>query len=217
MSAYIDLIFLLIVVALIFLKLRSVLGTNAQEGMRMPQFKIISREQLQQLQDELAAFNEDQQEESAAPKTELDQTLSLIPGFSRKDFCRRCATVFEMVLQAFASADEKTLKMLTGKTLFNKFKEVIASRQEEGLQAETDLIKLDELVIEKADISAKGIAKIVVRFISEQVNLIKNSAGEVVEGDENFVQKITDIWTFEKNINSNSPVWLLVSTKKSNA
>ena len=71
-----------------------------------------------------------------------------------------------------------------------------------------------KLTIQDAKVSTKGIAQIVVEFVSEQVNLLKNSAGEVIEGDENFVQKITDIWTFERDIHKASPVWLLVSTKK---
>ena len=72
-----------------------------------------------------------------------------------------------------------------------------------------------DLSIKDAKISSKGIARIAVQFVSEQINILKNAAGEVLEGDENFVQQITDVWTFEKDINSNSPVWLLVSTKKS--
>ena len=72
---------------------------------------------------------------------------------------------------------------------------------------------MENITIEKANIK-DGIANIVVKFVSEQINLLKNAAGEIIEGDENFVQKITDVWTFEKDINSPSKVWLLVSTKK---
>ena len=51
-------------------------------------------------------------------------------------------------------------------------------------------------------------------FISEQVNILKNDKGEVIEGDENFVQKITDVWTFERALNAKNNQWILVSTKK---
>ena len=57
-------------------------------------------------------------------------------------------------------------------------------------------------------------AKITVRFVSEQVNILKNKDGEVIEGDENFIQNITDSWTFERALTSTNPNWLLVSTKK---
>ena len=53
-----------------------------------------------------------------------------------------------------------------------------------------------------------------VKFVSEQVNLLKNAEGEVIEGDENYVQKISDTWTFEKSLNPKINNWLLCSTKK---
>ena len=146
--------------------------------------------------------------------SEVCKTLRQIPDFNRNEFCTKAAKVFEMVLNAFACQDEKTLKMLTEKKLFAKFKKIIDSRKEEGICAETDLIKIEDITIENANIKNDGLVSIVVKFVSEQINLLKNAAGEIIEGDENFVQKITDIWTFEKNINSPSKTWLLVSTKK---
>lgn len=218
MSAYLDIIFLLLVAVLILLRLRSVLGTRPEQK---TEIRIVSREDFEKkyetirqevakklnVEDKFRPIDDDKM-------GEVDKNLLQIPGFSRPDFCVKVMKVFEMVLVAFAERDEKTLKMLTGKKLFDKFQEIIKQREEEGITAETDLIKIDELCIEDAKVSAKGIARIVVRFISEQVNLLKNAAGEVIEGDENFVQKITDIWTFERDITTNSPVWLLVSTKK---
>lgn len=216
MSAYMDIIFLLIVAALILMRLYSVLGTRPGQK---TEIRIITKEEFEK--DYKNIYQEVAQklktaDISAAEKelSALDKTLLKIPDFNKQDFCARVMKVFEMVLDAFASHDEKILKMLLGKKLFDKFQEIIKQRTNDGITAETDLIKVDELSIIDAKISAKGIARIVVRFISEQVNLLKNAAGEVIEGDENFVQKITDIWTFERDIHSTSPVWLLVSTKK---
>lgn len=218
MSAYLDIIFLLIVAVLIFARLRSVLGTRPENKAEV---KVVSREEFEKAYNKIrrevekkmgvSAVDAEQPEEDIS---ELDKILENIPGFNRVDFCRRAAKVFEMVLSAFAAQDLETLKMLTGKKLYQKFNEIIQQRREEGIVAETDLIKVDELLIEDAKISTKGIASIVVKFISEQINLLKNSRGEVIEGDENFVQKITDFWTFERDINKASPVWVLVSTKK---
>ena len=110
--------------------------------------------------------------------------------------------------------DEETLKMLTGKKLFSNFKKIMDSRKAEGICAETDLIKIENITIEDVQIKNNSTAKIVVKIVSEQINLLKNSEGEIIEGDENFVQNITDIWTFERCITSTNPNWLLISTKK---
>ena len=38
--------------------------------------------------------------------------------------------------------------------------------------------------------------------------------GDVIEGDDRFIQCITDVWTFERSLTSSNPNWVLVSTKK---
>lgn len=209
MSTYLDLILLLVLAVLVFLRLRSVLGTRPED--RAETRILPDGNDLEQQHIVIKAVSIP--EEAKIP-TPVEQELSAVANFSEKEFCRRCAYVFEIVIKAFANADESTLKMLLSHKLFTKFRDVIKQRQAEGISAETDLIRLEDVCIEQAKISPKGVAKVVVKFISEQINLIKNAAGEVIEGDENFIQKITDIWTFEHDIHSGSPVWYLVSTKK---
>lgn len=215
MSAYLDIIFLLIVAVLIFMRLRNVLGTRPEQN---NEIRVVSHEEFEKIKQEVEKIINTSSEQNKPVDINslqgVDKVLYQIPNFNRKDFCARCSKVFEMVLTAFAARDEETLKMLTGKKLFAGFKKIISERINDGITAETDLIKIDDLTIADAKISSKGIASVVVKFISEQINLLKNSAGEVIEGDENFVQQITDVWTFEKDINSGTPVWLLVSTKK---
>ena len=210
MFSHLDIIFLLLVAVFIFMRLRNVLGTRPENEHKI---LVLTDEEFQKMKakDLGSAAQEAANPEELSP---LERTLAKIPGFYKTDFCNRAAKVFEMILKAFTTADEETLKMLTGQKLFTKFQEIIAQRKKEGISAESDLIRIEQLTIQDAKVSTKGIAQIVVEFVSEQVNLLKNSAGEVIEGDENFVQKITDIWTFERDIHKASPVWLLVSTKK---
>ena len=212
MSAYIDLVFLGIVVALILFRLNNILGTRPEQ----PQIKIVSKKDFEKIYDfiqqktqEDAKFSDIKLNDSSA-----DEVLKNIEGFQKQDFLKRVSKVFEMVLEAFANRDRETLKMLTDKKLFEKFSAIIDEREAQNITSESDLIKIDEMQISDAKISPKGIAKIAVQFVSEQINVLKDADGTLIEGDENFVQKITDTWTFEKNIHSSSPVWLLTSTKK---
>ena len=91
---------------------------------------------------------------------------------------------------------------------------MIEQREKDGMTAETDFICFDEVEITKAEITADETAHITVRFVSEQVNILRDSDGKVVEGDENYIQNITDVWTFERALSSATPNWILVSTKK---
>lgn len=212
MSAYMDIIFLIVVVAFVLIKLYSVLGTRPDEENKVV---FLSKEEFKKVNPDL--INEIATKLNLIDETENEncEFLDKIPNFNRNDFCSRASKVFEMVLNAFACNDEKTLKMLMDKKLFAKFKKIMQQRQEDNICAETDLIKIENVSIENATVKENGIANIVVKFVSEQINILKNATGDVIEGDENFVQKITDVWTFEKDINSPSKVWLLTSTKKS--
>ncbi len=216
MSQYIDIIFLVFVVAAVVYRLYIVLGTEPKEEKKVI---LISKDDIKNGKINLPKEISDKLKNMVNmavdnQPSEVCETLCQIPGFDQNDFCSKAAKVFEMILTAFACQDEDTLKMLTGKRLFSNFKKIINSRKEDGICAETDLIKIEEVTILSAELKDNGVAKIVVKFVSEQINLLKNSEGEIIEGDENFVQQITDIWTFEKDINSSSKTWLLVSTKK---
>lgn len=212
MFAYMDLIFLGLVVALILYKLNTVLGTRPNK----PFIKIVNKQEFDRLYNMLAQKAQENENFAAIKlvSSPIDAELEKINNFNKADFLKRASKVFEMVLQAFAAQDKETLKMLTTSKLGKKFNEVIDSRKAENITAESDLIKIDEMKIKNVKISEKGVAQITVEFISSQINVLKDATGTLIEGDENFVQKITDDWTFEKDIHSPSPVWLLSSTKK---
>lgn len=205
----IDIIILLIVVVLIFQKLRSALGTRPEE-MR------ISDEKAAQIFDIIMKEKAEQNKASqdVSETSELDTTLAQIKGFNKDRFLNSAKKAFELIVEAFAKADIETLEMLIHPKLYKKFQEVINQRQAEGISAETDFIGFDKVEITSAKISKSEVAKISVKFMSEQINLLRDKDGKIIEGDENFIQNITDVWTFERSLTSSSPNWLLVSTKK---
>lgn len=215
MSSYIDLVFLGIVVFLILYRLYDILGTKPDSS-HIPHIKVVSKKEFEKIYHMLEREAADTENFKGIQihQTEADKLLSQIPNFDKTDFLKRVSKVFEMILTAFAARDKETIQMLTTSNLSKKFSDIVDTRTNEGIVAESDLIKIDELSIENFKILQKGTAKITVNIISEQINVLKNAQGELIEGDENFVQKITDSWTFEKNINDPSPVWLLSSTKK---
>ena len=55
-------------------------------------------------------------------------------------------------------------------------------------------------------------AKIAVSFIGEMTSVVKNSSGEIVEGDSKQIKRQKDTWTFSKDILSDNPNWILVAT-----
>ena len=216
-----DIIILLIVVVLIFGKLKSLLGTRPDVSVRQNKiteenaakiFDMIVKEAEKQKQ---ALENKEAKEEPITVElSETDKVLNKIPNFNKERFINSAKKAFEIIVTSFSKGDTETLESLVSKTLNKKFQEIINQRQAEGITAETDLIGFNEAEITSAKITSDDIAKITVKFVSEQVNILKNKDDEVIEGDENFIQNITDVWTFERCLTSTSPNWLLVSTKK---
>ena len=115
--------------------------------------------------------------------------------------------------KAFSKGDLQPVKDLISKKVFEAFNNTLAERKENNMTSEVDFICFDKKEIKDVRFLKNSI-KVVVEFVSEQVNLLRNAQGEVVEGDENFVQKITDVWTFERIVNAKNNNWVLVSTKK---
>ena len=222
MAAYLDIIILLVVVVLVFSKLKSLLGTRPDnfEQRKISDenaAKIFDMSVKEAEKNAAAEARNMETEEVQVPEEELseiDKVLAKIPGFNREKFLTGAERAFEIIISAFSKGDVETLEMLVSKSLLKKFQEIIEKRKAEGITSETDFIGFDDVEITNAKISKSEVAKITVRFVSEQVNILKNKDGEVIEGDENFIQNITDSWTFERALTSTNPNWLLVSTKK---
>ena len=216
---YLDILVLLVVVALIFQRLWRVLGTRPEEEPRQIKLSKEGAEKLcDLLRDEVEKRSTSQDEVkeagNVAEMSELDITLSKIPGFNKIGFINSAKKAFQIITEAFNKADTETLKVLVDKNIFKKLAAIIKERKENEVTAETDFICFDKAEITKAIVDDKDNAFLSVEFVSEQVNVLRNKEGEVIQGDENYIQTITDVWTFTKPLDAKINSWLLVSTKK---
>ena len=216
-----DILVLLVVVVLIFQRLWKVLGTADEDSVHKIK---LSREGAEKLYNLLKNETEKELQQAAENAgvltpvddkelSELDRTLRKIPDFSRESFIKGAKKAFEMITSAFNKADSATLKVLTAADIAKKMGEVIKQRKDDKISAETDFIGFDKADIIKAEIK-EGKAYVTVEFVSEQVNVLRSESGEVIQGDENYIQNITDVWTFERPLEAKKSNWVLVSTKK---
>lgn len=212
MSGYLDIIFLVILVVVIFSRLKNVLGTGAEDTKVI----MIPKEQFEKMYKEMkkTPLSEAMESVDLDKLSPLERDLAKIPNFNKNVFIKGAQKAFELILSAFSKGDAKTLSTLVNKDLLKKFEKVIKERKEQGVTAETDLIGFVQTEVESVNFVNEDKVNLVVKFVSEQVNLLKNAEGEVIEGDENYVQKISDTWTFEKSLNPKINNWLLCSTKK---
>lgn len=147
--------------------------------------------------------------------TPLDQGLAAIReadrSFEPQGFVAGAKVAFEMVLQAYAKGDLKTLRPLLANEVFEEFAGAIREREQAGETLETTLVGVTSAEIAEAELQGKT-AFVTVRFVSEQINVSRDVGGKVIDGIENRVETITDLWTFARNTRSRDPNWTLVAT-----
>jgi predicted lipid-binding transport protein (Tim44 family) len=134
------------------------------------------------------------------------------PAFEPIGFAAGARAAFTTIVEAFAKGDTAPLKQLLDPQTFASFEAAIRGRVERHEKAETTLIGFEASDIAAAELKG-SVAEVTVRFVSEQINVVRNADGQIAEGNPNEVQKVVDLWTFRRDTKSSDPNWLLIKTE----
>jgi predicted lipid-binding transport protein (Tim44 family) len=134
------------------------------------------------------------------------------PGFEPIAFTGGARAAFTAIVEAFAKGDTATLRPLLDGPTFSSFEAAIRGRIERNEKAETTLIGFAASDISAATLEGSA-AAVTVRFVSEQINVLRNADGQIIDGNPNEVQKVVDLWTFQRDTKSSDPNWLLIKTE----
>ena len=219
---YADIIILALIAGFILLRLRSILGdkTGADRldyftgGVSTPDQKepIVQLDEKSlkpKLRDEPDAYLLGLNGGTVADV--LNAIKDKDPQFTATHFLEGARSAFEMVFDAFAKGDKQTLKMLLSETVAQEFLEGIATRETLETQEEHTLISVNAKDISNATLM-DNTAHLTVHFISEQVTVGRNKAGEIVAGNASDIHEVSDYWTFERDVTSKSPNWKVIET-----
>jgi predicted lipid-binding transport protein (Tim44 family) len=80
---------------------------------------------------------------------------------------------------------------------------------------EMTLVGIREAEVLEATMDGR-VAFVTAKIVSEQIEVVRDAAGEPVSGDPTKVSTVTDIWTFARNTRSRNPNWTLVATEAPN-
>jgi predicted lipid-binding transport protein (Tim44 family) len=134
------------------------------------------------------------------------------PSFDPMGFAGGARAAFTSIVEAFAKGDTGALRALLDPPTFSSFESAIRGRTERREKAETTLIGFEASDIANAELQG-SFAQVTVRFVSEQINVVRNAEGQIADGNPNEVQKVVDLWTFRRDTKSSDPNWLLVKTE----
>lgn len=220
---FIDIIFLAMVAGFIVLRLRSVLWRRtghepprdgrAKDAISQNADNVVPLPGSREARDG-ADFSLDI--ESVYKGTPLEAGLVQVkmadPSFEAAGFLAGAANAFEMIVAAYAKHDLDTLKPLLSSDVYSQFAATIQDREGRGETMETELVTTRAPKLESIEMQDNR-AVVGVRFQSEQVNVIKDQSRAIVDGDDDHVESVTDIWTFARDTSSSDPNWLLVATR----
>jgi predicted lipid-binding transport protein (Tim44 family) len=134
------------------------------------------------------------------------------PSFEPIGFTGGARAAFTAIVEAFAKGDTGSLRPLLDGPTYSSFEGAIRGRVERKEKAETTLIGFEASDVSGAELQGTN-AVVTVRFVSEQINVLRNADGQIIDGNPNEVQKVIDLWTFRRDTKSSDPNWLLIKTE----
>ena len=213
----IDIILFGMVAAFLVLRLRSVLGRR--QGFEQPPPEPIQPDAARPVPAAGPVIDgqadservRDLPDPASPPGQALMRMTGIDRGFHPGRFLDGAESAFRIIVAAFAAGDRAALRPLLSDDTFRAFEGAISAREAAGESQRTEIRSIDHAGIEQADLRG-SIADITVRFVSDQVNITLGRDGNPVAGAD-AVTEITDLWTFERDLNAPDPTWRLVAAR----
>ena len=232
-------IIILAVAVIIFFRLRSVLGTRTGNEKPFDPFAGGSNDTEASSQDNVVPLpGRNKPASIEPPDTDIDDAdeddrKPVWQGFARKgsavakaiedlveadsdfhpgEFLGGARVAYEMIVNAFAEGDKQALKPLLSRDVFDGFVSAIDERKKLKHVLESKFVGINKADISKINI-ADGNAQISIKFVSDLITATLDEEGRVIDGDPTEIQEITDVWTFERPLNSRDPNWRLIATE----
>lgn len=142
----------------------------------------------------------------------LEAIATADKGFDPQHFLAGARAAYEMIVTAFAEGDRRSLRNLLSKEVFDGFDAAIHDRESRGETAETRFVSIDTAEISGAELRGR-IAQVTLRFVSQLISVTRDRTGTPVDGSDEKVTEVTDVWTFARDVSSRDPNWKLVATE----
>lgn len=218
-SPIIQLLVLAGIAVFLILRLRSVLGTR--EGFEKPPASVSSDAKRRMRPDlEVIEGGPDRDildhvaEDSDAAKA-LSAMKGVDPSFNLREFLQGARGAYEMILMAFENGDLASVKPFLSDEVYAAFATVVEDRERNGLKVEATFVGISELSLNDVEFDRDTReAEVSVKFVGELTEVVRDRAGDLVEGSSSDIKRQRDIWTFARKMGSSDPNWILVATSE---
>ena len=203
-----EIIFFAVVAALVLGRLYQVLGQNRGAepppmrqsppfGLSKPAAESADETPIGEEEGKVVAFPAKEYDGPAAAGLKAIQ--SSVRGFEVTSFLEGAQSAYEMIVTAYGSGDEDTLRDLVDQDVFAAYKVSMDERRAANA-SKIEVIRLSDAKIVDAELDGKT-ARIDVAFSSD-----------LADGGDGL-RAADEIWTFEKSIDARDPNWLLSAVR----
>lgn len=215
-SSAVSLLVLLGIAIFLILRLKSVLGTRdgfeKPEPMQKPQ-QAEKRREFEVIDGGPDRDITDYVPEDSAQARALAEMKRVEPSFQVRDFVEGARGAYEMILMGFERGELDNLQPFLAEDVFQSFVDAVALREDQGLTIEAEFIGVRETTVVNATFDkATAVAELTMRFVCEMTSVVRNSEGEIIEGDAKTVKRQKDTWVFSRTMGADDPNWQLVAT-----
>lgn len=202
---FIDIIIFAIIAIFLVYRLKSILGQNSDVNEQNNKIDIGEKDftNVVKLGNKKSDVNE--------TKIKKDALYSEDPTFNEKEFLKGAQNFFEIVIDCFVKGDLKNIKMYIDDKLIKNFQLVIDERLQEEESLRINIVKMISIQIKDVK-KLNNFLRVSVLFESEQIKVLKDKKGKIIDGDQKKSILVKDLWTFEKKIQSRDLNWILVET-----
>lgn len=216
-SPLIQLLVLAGIAVFLILRLRGVLGTR--EGFEKPAVtrpepaSRVGKPDFDVIEGGPDLDITDHVEEGSDSANALASMKRADPSFNVSEFLGGARGAYEMILMAFENGDLDSIVPFISEDVYEAFASVVDERQRKGLTIDAKFIGISDMTLANASFdepSKEG--EVTVRFKSEMTSVVRDNAGDVIEGSESEIKRQKDTWTFARKMDAGDPNWRLVAT-----
>ncbi|WP_299735914.1 Tim44/TimA family putative adaptor protein [uncultured Roseobacter sp.] len=215
-SPLIQLLVLAGIAVFLILRLKNVLGTR--DGFEQPPVQKTQTDRLGSPEFEVIEGGPDLDivdhvEENSSAAQALAAMKRIEPSFNVTDFLGGARSAYEMIVMGYENGELSDIQPFLAEDIYESFVDGVAAREDQGLTIEANFIGVRELKLMDATYDEDtSEAELTIRFVAELTSVVRNSEGEIVDGNASDIKRQKDTWAFARKMGSDDPNWLLVST-----
>ncbi|MFK7745001.1 MAG: Tim44/TimA family putative adaptor protein [Roseobacter sp.] len=155
----------------------------------------------------------DHVDENSPAAHALADMKRLEPSFSVTEFLGGARGAYEMIVMGYENGELDNIQPFLAEDIYDSFVDGVAAREDQGLTIDANFIGVREMSLVDATLDPDtNEAELTIRFTGELTSAVRNSEGEIIEGSLTDVKRQKDTWIFSRDMGTDDPNWILVST-----